>query len=72
MRRASALGAAGSFYEGVALSVAGMLSSPEFLFREEIVEPDPDRPGQPISLWMRILESASHLSFFLWNWRCRI
>jgi len=53
-----------SFYEGVALSVAGMLSSPEFLFREEIVEPDPDRPGQ---YRLDAYSKASQLSFFLWN-----
>lgn len=53
-----------SFYEGVALSLAAMLSSPDFLFREEIVEPDPDRPGMGR---LDAFSKASQLSFFLWD-----
>jgi hypothetical protein len=33
-----------SFHEGLALSLSGMLSSPSFLFREEVLEPDPQQP----------------------------
>jgi hypothetical protein len=56
--------ASGSFFDGVALSVAGMLSSPKFLFREETLEPDPeDRGRYRLDAYSR----ASQLSFFLWN-----
>jgi hypothetical protein len=56
--------ASGNFYEGVALSVAGMLSSPKFLFREETLEPDPDHRGR---YRLDAYSKASQLSFFLWN-----
>ena len=53
-----------SFYGGLELSVAAMLVSPQFLFRQEVSEPDPDNAGQrrldPYS-------TASRLSFFLWD-----
>lgn len=54
----------GDFYQGLSLSLAGMLSSPTFLFVEQSVEPDPDRNGD-----QRLDEFsvASQLSFFLWN-----
>jgi hypothetical protein len=54
----------GGFYDGVGLSVAGMLSSPKFLFREETLEPDPDHKGR---LRLDAYSRASQLSFFLWN-----
>jgi Protein of unknown function (DUF1592)/Protein of unknown function (DUF1588)/Protein of unknown function (DUF1595)/Protein of unknown function (DUF1585)/Protein of unknown function (DUF1587) len=54
----------GNFYDGVGLSVAGMLSSPKFLFREETLEPDPDHKGR---LRLDAYSRASQLSFFLWN-----
>jgi hypothetical protein len=53
-----------SFYDGVALSVAGMLSSPKFLFREETLEPDPENRGR---YRLDAYSRASQLSFFLWN-----
>jgi hypothetical protein len=53
-----------SFYEGVALSMAGMLSSPKFLFREETLEPDPEHRGR---YRLDAYSRASQLSFFLWN-----
>lgn len=56
--------ASGSFYDGVGLSVAGMLSSPKFLFREEALEPDPDHKGR---FRLDGYSRASQLSFFLWN-----
>jgi Protein of unknown function (DUF1592)/Protein of unknown function (DUF1588)/Protein of unknown function (DUF1595)/Protein of unknown function (DUF1585)/Protein of unknown function (DUF1587) len=56
--------ASGNFYDGVSLSVAGMLSSPKFLFREERLEPDPDHKGR---LRLDAYSRASQLSFFLWN-----
>jgi hypothetical protein len=41
-----------------------MLDSPKFLFRQEVVEPDPSAPGQyRLDPWSK----ASQLSFFLWN-----
>ncbi|MBY0511205.1 MAG: DUF1592 domain-containing protein [Rhodospirillaceae bacterium] len=53
-----------NFYSGLSLSLAGMLSSSQFLFRHEMSEADPENPG------MRRLDSyskAQRLSFFLWN-----
>ena len=52
------------FYKGIALSLAGMLSQPQFLFRQENLEPDPARPGE---LRLDSYSKASRLSFFLWN-----
>ena len=52
------------FYEGLGLSLAGMLVSPQFLFRHQNVEPDPDHPG---TLRLDAYSKASQLSFFLWN-----
>lgn len=53
-----------SFYGGLELSVAAMLVSPQFLFRQEVSVPDPDNADQrrldPYS-------TASRLSFFLWD-----
>ena len=34
-----------SFYLGLQMSLAGMLESPQFLFRQEVAEPDPNHPG---------------------------
>jgi hypothetical protein len=54
----------GGFYDGVATSLAIMLESPRFLFREETAEPDPDHPGQ---MRLTAFSKATRLSFFLWN-----
>lgn len=52
------------FYAGLSMSLSAMLSSPQFLFRVPVVEPDPDRPGSyRLDAWSK----ASRLSFFLWN-----
>ncbi|MDB5393939.1 MAG: hypothetical protein JWM91_1445 [Rhodospirillales bacterium] len=54
----------GNFYSGLELSVSAMLVSPQFLFRQEAAQPDPDNAGQ------RRLDGyskASRLSFFLWD-----
>jgi len=59
-----AAGTLGSFYDGVATSLAIMLESPRFLFREETAEPDPDHPG---TLRLTAFSKATRLSFFLWN-----
>ena len=64
--KAARIGTEGTrnFYQGVALSMAAMLSSPAFLFREEILEPDPDHRGR---YRLDAYAKASQLSFFLWN-----
>jgi hypothetical protein len=52
------------FYAGLAISLEGMLVSPDALFIVDTAEPDPDNKGQ------RRLDAyslASRLSFFLWN-----
>lgn len=54
----------GSFHDGLATSLAGLLLSPQFLFREEVVEPDPEQPG---NYRLDAYTKASQLSFFLWN-----
>src|SRR5260370_15843856 len=53
-----------NFYSGVEMSLAGMMESPPFLFRLEVAEPDPDRPG---SYRLDSYSRASQLSFFLLN-----
>jgi hypothetical protein len=54
----------GSFYDGIAISLAIMLESPRFLFREETAEPDPDHSG---AMRLTAFSKATRLSFFLWN-----
>ena len=54
----------GSFDQGVEDVVAGVLASPEFLFRS-IRGPKGAAPGKEFAL--TDLELASRLSFFLWN-----
>jgi hypothetical protein len=54
----------GNFYSGLELSVAAMLVSPQFLFRQEVSEPDPDNAGQRR---LDAYSKASRLSFFLWD-----
>lgn len=56
--------ALGNFHDGLATSLAGLLLSPQFLFRQEIAEPDPDQPG---AYRLNAYSKASQLSFFLWN-----
>ncbi len=54
----------GDFYAGAAMGLAGILSSPHFLFRVEAVENDPARAGQ---LRFDGYSKAARLSYFLWN-----
>ena len=54
----------GDFYYGMSLSVAGMLSSPKFLFRVQRLTPDPEHHGE---YRMDAYSKASQLSFFLWD-----
>jgi uncharacterized protein DUF1592/uncharacterized protein DUF1588/uncharacterized protein DUF1585/uncharacterized protein DUF1595/uncharacterized protein DUF1587 len=53
-----------SFYSGLEMSLAGMLESPQFLFRREVAEPDPNNRG---AYRLDAYSKASQLSFFLWN-----
>jgi hypothetical protein len=53
-----------NFYSGLAMSLAGMLESPQFLFRTQIGEPDPEHAG---AYRLDAYSKASQLSFFLWN-----
>jgi hypothetical protein len=52
----------GNFYSGLGLSLAGLLESPQFLFRQEVVEPD-HAGGYRLDAYSK----ATRLSFFLWN-----
>lgn len=53
-----------SFYGGLELSLSSMLASPQFLFRREVVEADPAKPGQHR---LEAYSLASKLSFLLWD-----
>ncbi|MEN9526339.1 MAG: hypothetical protein RLY56_290 [Pseudomonadota bacterium] len=61
---AAAAKALGNFHEGLALSLAAMLTSPQFLFRIPVIEEDPDRSG---GYRLDAYSRAARLSFFLWN-----
>jgi len=54
----------GDVYQGLEHALASLLLSPEFLFRVESVEPDPNAPGQPR---MTGYSKAARLSYFLWD-----
>jgi len=54
----------GNFYTGLEMSVGAMLVSPQFLFRQEASEADPDNAGQRR---LDAYSKASRLSFFLWD-----
>ncbi|HEY9216750.1 MAG TPA: DUF1592 domain-containing protein [Phenylobacterium sp.] len=56
--------ATGDFYEGLKLSLVSLLMAPEFLFRVERAEPDPDHAGQ---LRLDGYTKASRLSYLLWD-----
>jgi hypothetical protein len=53
-----------NFYTGLGLSLAGLLEAPQFLFRQEVVEPDPDHAGE---YRLDAYSKATRLSFLLWN-----
>jgi hypothetical protein len=53
-----------NFYAGLEFVLAGMLVAPEFLFRVDVVEPDPARPG---ATRLDGFSKAARLSYFLWN-----
>ena len=54
----------GDFYVGIRLALTGLLESPQFLYRHEYSEPDPDNKG---GYRLDALSKASRLSFLLWN-----
>ncbi|MGY8962342.1 MAG: DUF1592 domain-containing protein [Rhodospirillales bacterium] len=54
----------GDFYRGIAVGLAGMLTTSKFLFIIDTTEPDPGRPGQER---LTSFAKASRLSFLLWN-----
>lgn len=60
----AAAAATKNFYTGLSLSLAGMLSAPQFLFRKEAVEPDPAHRG---AYRLDSYAKAARMSFFLWN-----
>lgn len=54
----------GELDAGLELALAAILQSPSFLFRVELGEPDPDRPGERR---LTAFELATRLSYFLLN-----
>jgi hypothetical protein len=56
--------ALGGFYEGLELTLASLLVSPEFLFRVEEAELDPADPSRSR---LTSVSMASRLSYLLWN-----
>jgi hypothetical protein len=54
-----------TFESGVAQAMAAILTSPRFLFREEVAEPEAGTPGRYPSAGEYDL--ASRLSYFLWS-----
>jgi hypothetical protein len=52
------------FYAGIEVIVTSLLVAPDFLFRIETAEPDPDDPG---TLRLTDVTLASRLSYLLWN-----
>src|SRR5262249_15910930 len=54
----------GDFYAGVAFGLSGLLVSPEFIFRKETAEPDPQHSG---SFRLDGYSKPSRLSFLLWD-----
>lgn len=54
----------GDFYTGLEVALSSLLAAPEFLFRVEAAEPDPERPGE---LRLDAYAKATRLSFLFWN-----
>lgn len=51
-------------WTGLQYAVAGLLQSPNFLYRVELGEPDPNKPGRTR---YTAYEMAARLSFFVWD-----
>lgn len=65
MAAASAVTAkSGDFYKGLELALSRLLVSPNFIFRVEEFEPDPDHAGQSR---LTDYSLASRISFLLWD-----
>ena len=54
----------GDFYRGIAVGLAGMMETPQFLFIADNVEPDPKHAG---GVRLTAAAKAARLSFLLWN-----
>ncbi|MEE8307918.1 MAG: DUF1592 domain-containing protein [Gammaproteobacteria bacterium] len=54
----------GDFYHGIALGLAGMMTSPQFLFVIDMTEPD---PADPDKRRLTAFAKVTRLSFLLWN-----
>lgn len=54
----------GDFYTGLKVALTSLLAAPEFLFRVETGEPDPEHPGQ---LRLDAYTKAARLSFLFWD-----
>ncbi|TNE88152.1 MAG: DUF1592 domain-containing protein [Deltaproteobacteria bacterium] len=54
----------GDFWDGLEFGITGILTSPNFLYRVELGESDPDQPG---GYRFSDYEMAERLSFLLWN-----
>ena len=54
----------GDFYAGLKLALTSVLAAPEFLFRVETAEPDPDNPGRNR---LDAYTKATRVSFLLWD-----
>ncbi len=53
-----------AFHQGLELALTSLLAAPEFLFRVETAEPDPDNEGH---LRLDGYSRAARLSFLFWN-----
>jgi hypothetical protein len=56
--------AAANFYDGIAEGLAGLMTTPQFLFVIDETEPDPARAGQ---IRLTGPAKAARMSFLLWN-----
>ena len=61
---AKSAAAAKDFYTGLATGLSTLLVAPQFLFRQDQIQPDPAHPG---SYRLDAYSKATKLSFFLWN-----
>jgi hypothetical protein len=57
------------FYDGLEFGLIGLLTSPNFIYRVELGEPNPatDEDAAAPALRYSSVEMASRLSYFLWN-----
>ena len=57
------------FYDGLEFGMVGLLTSPNFIYRVELGEPNPAAGSSEEEAALRFssMEMASRLSYFLWN-----